>query len=76
MRAWQAGQVVTAVIIHNDLLPVSLLQHLLSFFGSGQVGKTCFALLQSLAIEAIATIHIYCALDMTHIVGDKGSAIE
>ena len=76
MRAGQGGQIVAAVIINDDLLPVSLLQHLLPFFGSGQVGKTGFALLQSLAIEAIATIHIYCPLDMTHVVGDKGSAIE
>ena len=76
MRAGQAGQVLTAVIVHDDLLPVSLLQHLLSFFGSGQVGKTSFALLQSLAIEAIATVHIDCTLDMTHVVGNEGSAIE
>ena len=76
MGAGQAGQVVTAVVVHNDLLPVALLQHLLAFFGCGQVRQTCFALLQSLAIESIAAVHVNSALDMTHIVGDKRAAIE
>ena len=72
---WETGEIFTAVIVHNDLLPVSLLQRLLPLFGSREVCQAGFALLQSLAIESIAAVDINGSFDMAHVVGYERSAV-
>merc|ERR1711874_158370 len=72
----ETGEIFTAVIVHDDLLPVSLLQRLLSLFGSCEVCKAGFALLQSLAIESIAAVDINGSFDMAHVVGYERSAVQ
>ena len=76
MGVWETGEVFTAVIVHNDLLPVSLLQRLLPLFGSCEVCQAGFALLQSLAIESIAAVDINGSFDMADVVGYERSAVQ
>ena len=72
----QTGEIFTAVIVHDDLLPVSLLQRLLPLFGSGEICQAGFALLQSLAIESVAAVDVYGSSDMAHVVGYERSAVQ
>ena len=76
MRAGQTREVLTPVIVDNDVLPVPLLQRLLAFFGGGQVRQTGRALLESLPVESVAAVDVDGSLDMTDIVGDERSAVE
>lgn len=76
MGAGEGGEIITTLIIHNNLLPVPLLQHFFSFFGGGKVGEAGLPLLQSLAIESIVYSDVNSALDMTNIVGDERSTVE
>ena len=76
MGVWKTGEVFTAVVVNNDLLPVSFLKSFFSLFGGCEVSEACFALLQSFAIESIATIDIYGSFDMADVVGYEGSAVQ
>lgn len=76
MGVWKTGEVFTAVVVNNDLLPVSFLKSFFSLFGGCEVSEARFALLQSFAIESIATIDIYGSFDMADVVGYEGSAVQ
>ena len=76
MRVGKTGEIFTAVVVDNDLLPVSFLQSLFPFFGCCEVGEARFSLLQSLPIESIAAVDINGSFDMAHVVGNERSAVQ
>ena len=76
MGGGQGGEILTAVIVHHNLLPVSFLQHFLPFFGCCQVCQTGLSLLQSLTVESIAAVHVDSSFDMAHIVGNERPAVQ
>ena len=76
MRVGKTGEIFTAVVVDNDLLPVSFLQSLFPFFGCCEVSEARFSLLQSLPIESIAAVDVNGSFDMANVVGYEGTAVK
>ena len=72
----QGVQTVRAVIIDHYLSPVAALQQVLAFFGGCQVCQGGFALLQTLAVEAVATVDIDGAANVVDVEGNKWPAVN
>ena len=69
-------ETVGRLVVDDDLLPGSLLEHLLALLGGGQVCQDGLALLQPLPVEPVAAVDVDGAADVVDVVRDERAAVD